>query len=151
MKKQGIRSLPPVLLCCMGIAAVSADPAPEGANGAPGVAAAGVEAARIYRDPETGKLGPPPASATALESAPATALSTAMQARLNRSDEGMQARTLPDGTDLVDLQGRFQNFSVVTLDRHGDAHLHCSHSADAIEHTLNRESGAGDHAAGSAP
>jgi len=131
----------------MGIAAVHADPAPD--NAKPAVAAPGIEAARVYRDPETGELGPPPANAAPFP-AP-TELSAATRARLSRSDEGLQARTLPDGTQLLDLQGRFQNFSVVTLDRHGDKHLYCSHSVDQVERALQQGGGSGGGDAGSAP
>jgi hypothetical protein len=64
---------------------------------------------RVYRDPKTGELGAPPAGIQP------PGLSAAEQQMLNRSDRGLQARTLPNGAVVVDLQGRFRSMAVATV------------------------------------
>ena len=87
-------------------------------------------AGRVFINPETGKLGGPPAGVKP------PGLSIATQNRLSRSSDGLQTQQLPDGTVLMNLQGRFQNMSVVTLGEHGEAHLTCSHSVDHLEKAI---------------
>ena len=55
----------------------------------PAVAAQGI---RVYRDPQTGRIGPPPVGVEP------PGLSIAEQHMLNRSDEGLRQRTLPGGS-----------------------------------------------------
>jgi len=95
----------------------------------------GQSAARVYIDPETGKLGGPPPGIDP------PGLSIAEQNKLSRSAEGLEQRQLPDGTLLVNLQGRFQNMSVVSKTRDGKTHITCNHSADDVEHNLLHGSG----------
>jgi hypothetical protein len=113
-----------------GSASVKADAAMEGAEYTTTNTNTGQMAGRVFINPETGKLGGPPAGAEP------PGLSIATQNRLNRSDKNLQIQHLPDGTMLMDLQGRFQNMSVVTLDQDGEAHLTCSHSVDQLEKAL---------------
>jgi len=70
----------------------------------------------IYRDPETGDIGIDPASAT--KSVPGF--------ELNDSDEGLVEETLPDGSKMVNLQGRFQEVAVMHIGPDGKMHLECS-------------------------
>ena len=104
----------------------------------------GRKAGRVFLDPETGRPGPPPQARRA-------ELSVASRQRLNRSSQGLQPQTLPDGTLLVNLQGRFQNMSVVTLDHNGDHHLTCGHSIEAIEQALEPDASPADGSVGSDP
>jgi hypothetical protein len=151
MKKLVLHSLPVLLLGCLGVTGVNADSTQDEAQPSPAIVDTGIKAGRVFRDPETGELGPPPATIPAEAGIPTARLSAATRQKLNRSSEGLQARTLPDGTRLIDLQGRFQNFSVATLDEHGEAHLNCSHSVDDIEQTLEEAPARTDEQVESAP
>jgi hypothetical protein len=113
-----------------GIASGKADAAKEGAEYTTTNTNTGQMAGRVFINPETGKLGGPPPGVEP------PGLSIATQNRLSRSSDGLQTQQLPDGTVLMNLQGRFQNMSVVTLDEHGEAHLICSHSVDHLEKAI---------------
>ena len=113
-----------------GIASGKADAAKEGAEYTTTNTNTGQMAGRVFINPETGKLGGPPPGVEP------PGLSIATQNRLSRSSHGLQVQQLPDGTVLMNLQGRFQNMSVVTLDEHGEAHLICSHSVDHLEKAI---------------
>ena len=113
-----------------GIAKVHSDPTREDVEQSPVITNTGQMAGRVFINPETGDLGGPPPGVEP------PGLSVATRQKLSRSDHGLQTRLLPDGTLLVDLQGRFQNMSVVTLDKDGEAHLTCSHSVDHIEKAM---------------
>lgn len=69
---------------------------------------------RVMIDPETGQMVVPPAAERHK-----MALSPAMQNALSRSDEGLPTVVLPDGTVMVNLQGRFQNLLFATVDAEG--------------------------------
>ncbi|MGB5474024.1 MAG: hypothetical protein WBQ78_11160 [Gammaproteobacteria bacterium] len=89
---------------------------PETAVQAP-IAAQGL---RVYRDPKTGQLGsPPPVQAPSV-------LTTAEQRMLNRSDQGLQSRTLPGGGVAVNLQGRYRSMAVATVGADGQAAVSCA-------------------------
>jgi hypothetical protein len=119
----------------LGITSATADPAAQdNAQLATGTATK-QSAARVYIEPETRKLGGPPPG-TELPG-----LSIALQNKLSRSDEGLEKRLLPNGTLLVNLQGRFQNMSVVTMTPDGETHITCNHSADDVEHSQVHGSG----------
>ena len=95
---------------------------------------AGTEMMRVYRDPETGKLTHrPPAGAKAL------ALSEETKEMLSRSNKGLEARVLPDGTVGMDLQGRFMSFAVAHRDADGKLVTDCVHSAEEAEAALDGE------------
>ena len=75
-------------------------------------AAAGM---RIFLDPETGEIGPPTAAATGLET------------EANSEDmTGLQQVQLPDGSYMVDLQGRFEESMVIQLDANGHRVVSCT-------------------------
>jgi hypothetical protein len=74
---------------------------------------------RVYRDPQTGRLGPPPPDLAPI------GLTTAEQRMLSRSDQGLRPRTLPGGGVAVDLQGRYRNMAVATVGADGQAAVNC--------------------------
>lgn len=75
---------------------------------------------RVYRDPVTGQLGPPPAGVVS------PGLTISEQRMLSRSDQGLKSRMLPDGGVAIDLQGRFSNMSTATLGSNGQATVNCA-------------------------
>ena len=83
----------------------------------------GVADVRVARDPETGgwMLAPFGAGATALERAP----SPDERMAINQSLEGLVAEAQPDGSWLLDVQGRFQNYSIARKDVTGGIHFDC--------------------------
>jgi hypothetical protein len=56
-------------------------------------------------DPETGRLGPPTKAARTALAIPA----------LDRSMEGLAVAYNPDGSKMIDLQGKFQEYTVVHI------------------------------------
>ena len=80
------------------------------------VAAAGLVA---YIDPATGGL-----TATPTEEQRA-AMRAALAALVNDSDEGLVEVTLPDGSVMLDLQGRFQEALVVLMAPDGTRRHEC--------------------------
>jgi hypothetical protein len=86
------------------------------AEAAPTVAAAGLVA---YIDPATGGL-----TSTPTEEQRA-ALRAALAALVDESDAGLSEVVLPDGTVVMDLQGRFQEAVVVQVAPDGTRHLAC--------------------------
>jgi hypothetical protein len=119
----------------LGITWATADPAAQDDAQLSAVTSNKQSAARVYIDPETRKLGGPPPG-TELPG-----LSIALQNKLSRSDEGLEKRLLPNGTLLVNLQGRFQNMSVVTMTPDGETHITCNHSTNDVEHSQVHGSG----------
>lgn len=87
----------------------------ENATAAP-VAAAGLVA---YIDPATGGL-----TATPTEEQRA-AMRAALAALVNDSDQGLVEVRLPDGSVVMDLQGRFQEAVVVQVAPDGAQHMQC--------------------------
>jgi len=87
----------------------------EAAAQAP-VAAQGL---RVYRDPQTGRLGPPP------HGVEPPVLTAAERRMLSRSDQGLRPRTLPGGGVAVDLRGRYRNMAVATVGADGQAAVNC--------------------------
>ena len=78
---------------------------------------------RVYRDPVSGRLGPPPAGFRP------PGLSIAEQQMLNRSDQGLRERTLPNGAVVVDLQGRFRSMTIATTGTESKPAVNCTHSS----------------------
>lgn len=78
---------------------------------------------RVARDPETGgwTLAPLVADGTALDRAP----SPDQQMAVNQSSAGLFQVALPHGGWAMDLQGRFQSYSVVRQDVTGHLHYDC--------------------------
>jgi len=122
-------------LGALGITRATADAAAQDDQQLSAATSTGQSAARVYIDPETRKLGGPPSGIEP------PGLSIAEQNKLSRSEEGLEKRVLPDGTMLVNLQGRFQNMSVVTMTPDGETHITCNHSVDDVEHKLLHGSG----------
>ena len=84
------------------------------------VAPAGEAGMRIYRDPETGEIGPPnPQFVPPAESS------------LSQDATGLKAVTLPDGSVMVDLQGRFQEAMIIQLDANGHPVKNCVSDPEA--------------------
>jgi hypothetical protein len=69
---------------------------------------------RIERDPETGTYGPPKLGAAPIAD-PA----------LNRSQEGLHEVRLPDGSYMIDLQGRFQEYTIIERGPDGKLRTRC--------------------------
>jgi hypothetical protein len=113
-----------------GLARANAGVGQEGVEQPRVISNTGQMAGRVFINPQTGKLVGPPAGVEP------PGLSVATQNKLSRSDRGLKMRRLPNGTMQMDLQGRFQNMSVVTLDQEGEAHVTCSHSLDNTEKAL---------------
>lgn len=90
----------------------------------------------VSRDPQTGKLRMP-------TQAERHALGLDIQQALRRDTAGLREVTLPDGTVMLDLQGRFQSMSVVTLSEDGQLHMHCSDDADHLHHAMEHGAPAG--------
>jgi hypothetical protein len=65
----------------------------------------------------------------------------------DESDEGLVRVDLPDGSSMVDLQGRFMSVVVATPTADGDVTVGCYTGEDAIAHALH----AHDVATGKAP
>jgi hypothetical protein len=83
----------------------------------------------ITIDPESGAIVPPTAEQMAR-------LSPAEQTGLMRTSEGLAEVRLPDGSVMVDLRGRFLEYSVVRLDPLGRPRLHCVNDADVLRALL---------------
>ncbi len=92
---------------------------------------AGMSAMRIQIDPETGTLQP-------LSTPPVP--SKALMPSLSRSTEGLTPRTLPDGSVMVDLQGRFQNATVVHKGDDGRLHVICTDDAQIASRFMEGKS-----------
>jgi len=78
------------------------------------VAAAGLI---IYIDPETGR---PTSTPTEAQRA---AMQSALAELLNYSDEGLVEVVMPDGSVVMDLQGRFQSTLIVQVAPDGTQHF----------------------------
>ena len=83
----------------------------------------------VVLDPETGAIGMPSARQ-------ADALMRTEENMLSRSTEGLTAQYLPDGTVFLDLQGRFQEFSVARIGEDGRVIFECLSNADAVRQAL---------------
>jgi len=70
----------------------------------------------IYRDPITGKFGPPPP--VGMEGVSPLDLSV-IQQNLSTSPDGLKEQSAPGGGRMVKLNGRFQDTLIVTMDADG--------------------------------
>ena len=91
----------------------------------------GTQGMGIYRDPVTGEIGSPPASTYRV--------SSTERGMLQRSCEGLKSRVLPNGTTVLDLQGRFMGLSVARKNPDDTISTACFHSADPAEKFLAPE------------
>jgi len=71
---------------------------------------------RIFKDPETGTMGGP-----SQEQLQALALEDAQ----NESTDGLVQVVMPDGSVMMNLQGRFQDYYMVKLDSKGRRQVIC--------------------------
>ena len=149
--RQTLRRFRPVLVirafCLSALAACSSSensPARTDVESRPGVAleqpaldsATGVAptepedgaAMMVYLDPQTGQRVNRPITEAQRQ------MARSARARLNRSSEGLEVVHRPDGSMTVDLQGRFQNTSVVRRASDGTLHLECDTDAEPPGH-----------------
>jgi len=96
-----------------------ADGEPAAPQPMPVQAPVAAQGLRVYRDPQTGQLGPPPPGIRPPE------LTAAELRMLNRSDKGLQSRTLPGGGIAIDLQGRYRSMAMATVGADGQAEVNC--------------------------
>jgi len=89
------------------------------AEAAPAVGVAGMVA---FIDPETGRLSSTPTEAQRAE------LRAMLADRMNDSYEGLVEVAMPDGSYMIDLQGRFQDLAVVLVAPDGTRHFECVNS-----------------------
>jgi hypothetical protein len=101
----------------------------ERAVAAGGEPAPGTAAMRAYLNPETGRIetGPVPLSDAALD--PET------ENALRRDSEGLVEVRHADGSVSIDLQGRFQNVSILRIDENGKTVV-CTEHAECAGHVL---------------
>jgi hypothetical protein len=74
---------------------------------------------RAYVDPATGRLTEAPTEAQVRE------LDKGLGELASRSSEGLEAATQADGTQVVDLKGRFRSLSTATVSATGALRLEC--------------------------
>ena len=68
--------------------------------------------------------------------APEQELNVADREAFRQDDEGLTVVTMPDGSQMVDLQGRFQMTSTAAVDEHGNVHQGCTTAHDVAEHGI---------------
>jgi hypothetical protein len=95
-----------------------------------GTEAPGTAGMRAYLDPETGELAMGVAPATEME------LDADTQNALRRDTEGLEVVRHADGSESIDLQGRFQSISVVRIDENGKAVV-CTDNVEGVKKTLS--------------
>lgn len=112
-----------LMLALVGALPITAMAASASATGTPRIAdRPGVSDVRVARDPETGgwTLAPLGDAAT-LDRAP----SPETQMAMNQSAAGLFQEALPRGGWKMDLQGRFQTYSIARQDGLGNLHFDC--------------------------
>jgi len=102
--------------------------APTAATATPGTA--GAQGLVVAVDPETGRLGLPSADQMLL-------LSPSERTGLMRTTTGLVAVRLPNGAMMINLQGRFMDYSVVGIDSCGRPRLGCVDDAGALSRWLD--------------
>jgi len=81
-------------------------------------------------DPETGQLGAPsPEQLRALREA-------GHDLAVSRTDEGLRETVLANGTVIIDLDGRFEDYLVARVDRTGRLVHGCVHGVQGLAHAL---------------
>lgn len=84
---------------------------------------------RVAIDPETGLLIKPTAEQR-------QSIGVSASPELDRSSDGLVIVTLPDGTQLCDLKGRFQEYLVARKDAAGGLRTDCVQSPSAARRLL---------------
>jgi hypothetical protein len=69
---------------------------------------------RIYRDPQTGEIGPPTSD-----------MVIAVEPGSSEDASNLQQVIRPDGSAMINLQGRFQESMVIQLDANGKRVVRC--------------------------
>lgn len=92
----------------------------------------GTSAMRAYLDPETGQLEMRRAVASEFE------LDAETREALRRDTEGLVPQYHPDGSVSVNLQGRFQNATLVHIDENGVKTI-CTDHANCAQRVLDPE------------
>lgn len=82
-----------------------------------------------YLDPETGAISMAPVPASEIE------LDADTQNALRRDTEGLEIIRHADGSESIDLQGRFQSISTVRIDENGKA-IVCTDNVVATDKAL---------------
>jgi hypothetical protein len=123
-KLDALRALPGVKAVyprTTGTAEAALEPAAGAAVPSPLVSRASAPGAglRAYVDPATGRLTEAPNEAQVRE------LDEGLGELASRSSEGLEVATEPDGTQLVDLKGRFRSLSTATISPTGALRLDC--------------------------
>jgi len=94
------------------------------ADAAPAAGSAVLHGMRVVIDPETGELrAPTPGEAKAM--------SIRLKSAVNRSSKGLYSVTHVDGTQSLNLQGRFLNVSTATVGSDGKVERDCRPAEDA--------------------
>lgn len=123
-----------VLVSALLVGALSALASESGSSGeASATVQRSVAGLEVTVDPSTGRLVPPTPAQRAR-------LAAALVQMIDHRTEGLEVRRLPDGTRLVDLQGRFQNVEVAVRGQAGDLRLQCVKSPDEIDPVLEPSS-----------
>lgn len=78
----------------------------------------------IFLDPETGLITDRPSPEQA------AAMRAQVSSLVNESTAGLVARTYPDGSKSLDLRGRFQSVSILTLTPTGEPKVTCAETTD---------------------
>jgi len=98
------------------VATPAAQARPQSIAPAADAFAPGTAGMRVQLDPETGGLAPAK-STSSMESAEALGLS--------HSSEGLRQVVLPDGSVMVDLEGRFQEYAIMEIGPDGRKRMRC--------------------------
>ena len=127
--------VPATLALALGVATlVVFSPNHSKENTAPAVTtnseAPGTASMRAYLDPETGKV-----SVGVMTSSPEE-LDADTQNALRRDTEGLQLVRHADGSESMDLQGRYQSVSMVHIDENG-VKTFCTDDQEKVEGTLD--------------
>lgn len=116
--RNGITRGIPILALALAVALAAAGAAQE--KPASGQAsAAGMSGLQVVIDPSTGQLRVPTPEET-------QALSASLEQIFNQSTEGLQVEERPDGTLVLDLQGRFMHGVLAQKNADGTLTSHCT-------------------------
>jgi hypothetical protein len=86
---------------------------------------------QVYRDPQTGRFGPPPPGVAQMGQ---TDIERGM---VSRSDQGLRPITLPDGAVAVDLQGRYRNMAVARIGIDGKPAVDCVLTSEQASRSMH--------------
>lgn len=87
---------------------------------APAASSAAESGLRVYVDPQSGELVSQPVTEEQRQQAAAT------EAAFNQDNSDLVSVRMPDGSVMVDLQGRFQQATVATVQADGSIRTYCA-------------------------